>query len=494
MSRIIIQLLFILIICISYQSKEKPAETGKVTVTGRVHLSDGQNTNLLLIYSQPGLKRVQIPIDPDGMGRFMFEFESSIPLDAMILDKKSFANINFIYHPTDSIHVEFTAKDSQLSLLRTVEFTGDRAKSNNDLMVFQRLREERKLGYSAIDPSVSYQKDLDDFIRQMDSVKQKQLILFNQFIDNYSPTKEVEEWAKLFALQSYYSHLDEYASSQQNLPDYYHSYNQDILPLSSEKLIGWSILAPRIASYWTSNIGKDLYQEFADKIEEINKGEIDADSLLIRYITTHIEDKLLLELLVANYYTTQLEANIIDGYQKNQYRLDTMITLPIIKENLNKSYRVAYNFLNKENEYAHEHLITMEETPVGEVFSRILSENEGGIVYIDCWATWCGPCIKAMPDSKNLMAKYKDKNVSFVYLCLSSPEKLWRRMVSEFNLGGGQHYFLNQEQSEFFAKTMNAQSLPEYFLIDQEKNIVEKGNHLHPGGKLIEQKMNELLD
>src|SRR5438270_205078 len=37
--------------------------------------------------------------------------------------------------------------------------------------------------------------------------------------------------------------------------------------------------------------------------------------------------------------------------------------------------------------------------------------DKGKIYVIECWATWCGPCIAAMPHVTQLQAKYKDKNV-----------------------------------------------------------------------------------
>src|SRR4051812_24307595 len=41
-----------------------------------------------------------------------------------------------------------------------------------------------------------------------------------------------------------------------------------------------------------------------------------------------------------------------------------------------------------------------------------IKELEKGKVYvIECWATWCGPCIASMPHVTRLQAKYKDKGV-----------------------------------------------------------------------------------
>ena len=494
MNKLIIYIVIVSLLSFSCKKTEPIDEVGRVVVTGKVNEFNGENSDLFLVYSQPGLKRQQIPIELNGQGRFRFELETTIPLDAMILEKKTFANINFIYHPNDSIHIEFTAKNSHLPLLSSVKFTGDSEKDNNQLIAFQQLREEKNLGYGAIDLSAINQNDINGFIQKMDSLKQKQLNLFNRFAKDNSLSKEALEWTQSFATETYFYFLDMYAYDHENISKNYYNYNHEILPLTTEKLVCWSVITSRVSSYWGNTVKKDFQQKYIDKIEEIKSGKIDSDSLVIDYVETNIQDKLLQDLLIANYYTIQMGANILEGYQKNQEHLYKSINTPLIEVNLNKSYQVAYHFVNKPHEYTNEVLKKIEDTPISDTFSKILSENTGKVIYIDCWATWCSPCIKAMPHSKKLMEKYKGKDVSFVYICIDSSEKLWERMVSEFNLGGGQHYLLNKEQSDFFRESMDVQGIPEYFLIDKEKNIMERGNHIHPGGILIEEKMNTLLN
>lgn len=53
-----------------------------------------------------------------------------------------------------------------------------------------------------------------------------------------------------------------------------------------------------------------------------------------------------------------------------------------------------------------------------------LSDLKGKVVMIDFWATWCGPCVKEMPDLKKLYAKYKDKGFEILAISVDVPDDL----------------------------------------------------------------------
>ena len=43
-----------------------------------------------------------------------------------------------------------------------------------------------------------------------------------------------------------------------------------------------------------------------------------------------------------------------------------------------------------------------------------LSEFRGKVVLIDFWATWCGPCVRELPNVKQAWNRYKDKGLELV--------------------------------------------------------------------------------
>jgi thiol-disulfide isomerase/thioredoxin len=70
-----------------------------------------------------------------------------------------------------------------------------------------------------------------------------------------------------------------------------------------------------------------------------------------------------------------------------------------------------------------------------------LSSLKGKAIYVDLWATWCGPCMKQMPWLDSLKEKYKDNpKVAFVSLSIDDEASLdkWKKSVAERKADGYQ--------------------------------------------------------
>ncbi len=103
-----------------------------------------------------------------------------------------------------------------------------------------------------------------------------------------------------------------------------------------------------------------------------------------------------------------------------------------------------------------------------------LDDLKGKYVYVDVWATWCGPCKKEIPFLKEMDEQYKGKNIAFVSLSIDKMEHKdkWLKMIEDEDLKGIQILADNDWNSEFVT-AYNIKGIPRFILIDKEGNIVD---------------------
>lgn len=102
-----------------------------------------------------------------------------------------------------------------------------------------------------------------------------------------------------------------------------------------------------------------------------------------------------------------------------------------------------------------------------------MSDLKGKYVYIDVWATWCGPCIAEIPSLKKVEEDYNNKNIQFVSISIDVEKdyEKWKTMIAEKELGGIQLMADNNWQSKF-VQDYAINGIPRFILIDADGKIV----------------------
>lgn len=109
-----------------------------------------------------------------------------------------------------------------------------------------------------------------------------------------------------------------------------------------------------------------------------------------------------------------------------------------------------------------------------------LSDFKGKVVYIDFWASWCGPCLQEAPAAAKLKEHYKDRDdLVFLYISIDHDENAWRNMIKEKELKGV--HVLSKGWNSDVPNNYNVSAIPKYYIIGRDGNIfsdeAEKPSH-----------------
>lgn len=122
-----------------------------------------------------------------------------------------------------------------------------------------------------------------------------------------------------------------------------------------------------------------------------------------------------------------------------------------------------------------------------------LSDFKGKYVYIDVWATWCGPCRAEIPFLKKVEEKYEGKNIAFVSISVDVQKDFekWKKFVAEKELGGVQ-LFADKDWNSDFIKSFSINSIPRFILIDPTGKVVS-ADAARPSSPKLQEQLDGLL-
>lgn len=121
------------------------------------------------------------------------------------------------------------------------------------------------------------------------------------------------------------------------------------------------------------------------------------------------------------------------------------------------------------------------------------SDFKGKFVYIDLWATWCGPCKAEIPHMKKIEEDYHGKNIVFVSLSLDKPKdaQKWKDYVTKEQLKGIQ-LMADKDFGSDVAKNYDVNAIPRFLLFDPKGNIIN-ADALRPSNPELRVQLDKLL-
>ncbi|RZW56899.1 MAG: TlpA family protein disulfide reductase [Flavobacteriaceae bacterium] len=329
----------------------------------------------------------------------------------------------------------------------SITYVGNGAENNNYLVKKYLVDEKESGDFVAV-----YTMEENDFIAKLNAIKDAKKKVFDEATNLSDEFKELEkknlEFEHLLNLQNYPSYHEYYAKK-----DGFEASKDLMKPLAS--------IDYNNAEYYDelSNYRRLVQNHYANKIRESEAPSKVFDEVLANGFPKLKED-------LSKMLNYEISPN--NEYNEAYYKgLLAMSTDEAFKAKLTKKYEKVKLLAKGMPSPA---FIDYENHKGG---TMSLEDLRGKYVYVDVWATWCGPCKREIPYLKEVEQKYHEKNIAFVSTSIdkSKDHNVWVEMVKDKQLGGIQ-LFADNDWNSKFVTDYAIEGIPRFLLIDPEGQIV----------------------
>ena len=237
----------------------------------------------------------------------------------------------------------------------------------------------------------------------------------------------------------------------------------------------WQVSAYR--KYVKSAVAMLAFTDFGASWESIIQERL-------RVLTQYFKSPRILEDMVQNMALVYVESTRGDSLMGFQTAYDKYVSKPEYRQELEKVYAM-WNKLKKG-----QHVVSS-----GAVYEDVegntvsLDDLKGKYIYIDVWATWCGPCRAEIPFLKKLEEEFHGKNIHFVSISMDERKRNWIKMVEQEKLGGIQ---LWGGPSAQIAIDYKIKGIPRFILLDREGKVID--NNMSRPSEAVTKKVLEELE
>jgi thiol-disulfide isomerase/thioredoxin len=117
-----------------------------------------------------------------------------------------------------------------------------------------------------------------------------------------------------------------------------------------------------------------------------------------------------------------------------------------------------------------------------------MEQFKGKWVYLDLWASWCGPCCYEIPHLKTLEKELNNPEVVFVSISLDQNRDAWLEKSEALNLHGNQLH----DNNEMLGKALNISGIPFFAIYDKDGNLYQYNAPRPSSGSVLKSLLEDL--
>ncbi|MDL2322509.1 TlpA family protein disulfide reductase [Bacteroidales bacterium OttesenSCG-928-A17] len=148
--------------------------------------------------------------------------------------------------------------------------------------------------------------------------------------------------------------------------------------------------------------------------------------------------------------------------------LDKTLTVPYFTS---VSKRIFLDAFSEEEKQAYE----LPENEKGtKIFRSIIDKYKGKILFVDFWATTCGPCVGGIKQNQEIREKYKDHpDFAFIFITDSgsTPASAYHKFVEEHSLYNS--YILTPDEMNYMRQLFKFSGIPRYVKVGKDGKIID---------------------
>jgi len=391
--------------------------------------------------------------------------------------------ITLFLHPGDTLNVTADVED----INGTVVFEGKGEKYNN--YIAESKRRTDVFNASVVDENI-YKLELEGFIEKNNALKKSLMELYTKRFSDGSASAQFASYAQMEISAKWANQLNNYPryhayyakKEDFEVEDSYYSYRSKI---SLDE--PGALASPEYRNFLQAHASRSIetileadstLQDDWAAVTRTQYEQVSTDSEVGESARDYLMGSTLYDYI--SYYGTDGSEKMLEGYR--EANIDPEF-LSAVETNYSNWVKLAKGKDAPQFKYA-----SIDGQEVA------LSDFQGKVVYVDVWATWCGPCKGEIPASKELKKKFVgNKDVVFMYISVDEKKDAWEKFLEDDPEWQGVHLITGVGWGSEITEEYMIKGIPRYILVDRNGKIANASAPRPSSGEKIEGLIRELL-